>query len=517
MNARVFFLVVALCVAFFGVSSLGETAGYEMSASDAFWIFESNQTDGRASESIAAAGDVNGDGYDDLIVGARFYDNGAENAGVAWVFYGGEDGYGATPDVTLNPPSVQQHGFFGYQVAGAGDVNDDGYDDVMVGMMNWDQPNPFFHDEGAVFVYYGGDGALDPTYDWWCHAGVQWAHLGWGMDTAGDVNGDGYDDIIVGGFDYTNFAFEAAMVFHGSNTGLDANGTRPIGMPANADWVVTTDQADAYFGTRVGTTGDVNGDGYDDVAIGAYKYDNGQTDEGVLFLWYGSAGGLGPNTTAATADWRAESDQIEAFLTGPGEPSDMGAAGDVNGDGYDDLIVGTWAYDSVYNSDGIVLLFYGAADGLGSNGNPANADWVATGLYEADCVGGHVARAGDFNGDGLDDIVIGAQNWDGQGGSTNSGLATIWYGNTTGLPRWGTPYYANVMIEGEQDSAVFTRTLTAAGDVNDDGFDDLAIGSFYYDGGQTDEGAVFAFYGQQATFIDDFETGDTLRWPREVD
>ena len=516
MNSRLVFVAVAFSVAVVGLSSLGETAGYEMSASDAFWIFESNQSDGRAAESIAAAGDVNGDGYDDLIVGARFYDNGAENAGVAWVFYGGDNGYGATPDVTLNPPSVQQHGFFGYQVAGAGDVNGDGYDDVMVGMMNWDQPSPFFHDEGAVFVYYGGDGALDPTHDWWCHAGVQWAHLGWGMDTAGDVNGDGYDDIIVGGFDYTNFYFEAALVFHGSVNGLNPDGSRPVGTPANADWLVVSDQPGAYFGTRVGTAGDVNGDGYDEVVVGAYRYDNGQTDEGVLFLWQGSVDGLGPNTDAATADWKAESDQIDAFLTGPGEPSDMGTAGDVNGDGYDDLIVGTWSYDSVHDADGIALLFYGSADGLGSDGNPSNADWVATGLYEADCVGGHLARAGDFNGDGLDDIVIGAQNWDGEGGGTNIGLATIWYGNTTGLPREGTPYYANVMIEGEQDSAVFSRTLTAAGDVNDDGFDDLAIGSFYYDGGQTDEGAVFAFYGQQVTFIDDFETGDTLRWPREA-
>ena len=90
--------------------------------------------------------------------------------------------------------------------------------------------------------------------------------------------------------------------------------------------------------------------------------------------------------------------------------------------------------------------------------------------------------------------MIGAQNWDQVGGPDNVGLATIWYGNTTGLPRWGTPYYSNVMIEGEQDGAVFSRTLTAAGDVNDDGFDDLAIGSFFYDGGQNNEGAVFAFY-----------------------
>ncbi len=324
MNSRLFLLVWIFCATVVAMTGVAGAAGYEMSASDAFWIFESNQADAQAADSIAAAGDVNGDGYDDLIVGGRLFDNGAENAGVAWVFYGGQNGYGATPDVTLNPPDVQLHGFFGFQVAGAGDVNGDGYDDVMVGMMNWDQPSPLFYDEGAVFVYYGADGALDPTYDWWCHAGVQWAHLGWGMGPAGDVNGDGYDDIIVGGFDYTNFAFEAAMVFHGSTNGLDPDGSRPIGTPLNADWVVTSDQPNAYFGIHVGTAGDVNGDGYDEVMVGAPYYDMGQTNEGVAFLWYGSAAGLGPDTSSSSADWRAESDQAEALLTGPGEAADMG-------------------------------------------------------------------------------------------------------------------------------------------------------------------------------------------------
>ena len=490
--------------------------GYNSTTADAFWSFEGDQDQGRMAESLAGAGDVNGDGYDDLIVGARYYDAGATDSGIAWVFYGGENGYSATPDVTLNPPLVQTSGFFGFQVAGAGDVNNDGWDDVMVGMMNWDGA-PFNHDEGAVFVYHGAQGDLDPTYDWMCRSMTTWAHLGWGMGPAGDVNGDDYDDIIVGGWDPSAEQYQAAMVFHGSATGLDANGTRPIGEPANADWVATSDQAGAGFGVRVGTVGDVHGDGYDDVFVGGYTYDMGQTDEGVMFVWYGSAGGLGPNTTPATADWRAEANQANAQLTGPGESADAGTAGDVNGDGYDDVIVGSWYYDTDNTSDGLTMVFYGSAAGLGDNGTPDNADWTSTGMYEGDLGGGHVACAGDFNGDGLDDVVIGFQGWDDpDGGPENIGLAAIWYGGEDGLPRDGQAYWSDVMIQGEQGGALFARTLAAVGDLNDDGQDDLVVGAWAHDGSHTDAGAVFGFYGAPITFMDDFETGDTLRWSTEV-
>jgi hypothetical protein len=310
------------------------------------------------------------------------------------------------------------------------------------------------------------------------------------------------------------------MVFFGSPTGLDANGTRPEGTPTNADWVVDgrNDQADAGFGIHVGGAGDVNGDGYDEVWVGAPYYNMGEVEEGVLFLWYGSAGGLGPNTTPASADWYVESNQAEARLTGSLENSNAGSAGDINGDGYDDLIVGAWLYDIDGVNRGIAMVFYGDASGLGPNGNPTNADWMAAGEHDNDYLGCPALGAGDVNGDGLMDVLVGSYGWDDPDTATdNVGAVAVWYGGENGLPRDGQPHWADVLIQGEQGGAYFARTIAPAGDANDDGMDDLVVGSMWYQDTQTQEGAAFGFYGEPITFMDDFETGDTLRWSTEVD
>jgi hypothetical protein len=115
------------------------------------------------------------------------------------------------------------------------------------------------------------------------------------------VNGDGYADLIVGAFIYDNGQANEgrAFVYHGSAAGLSS-------IP---DWTAESDQVDAWFGHSVGTAGDVNGDGYDDVIVGANSFTNGQTDEGRAFVYHGSAAGL-----SATPDWTAESDQADANL-----------------------------------------------------------------------------------------------------------------------------------------------------------------------------------------------------------
>jgi hypothetical protein len=159
------------------------------------------------------------------------------------------------------------------------------------------------------------------------------------VGTAGDVNGDGYDDAIVGASQYDNGQlFQGrAYVYHGSATGLS---TTP-------DWTAESDQGRPQFGTSVGTAGDVNGDGFDDAIVGAPYY--GQDGQGRTFLYNGSATGL-----SSVADWTAESDQGGAQFG-----YSVGTAGDVNGDGYGDTIVGAPSYDNPETDEGAAFAYLG--------------------------------------------------------------------------------------------------------------------------------------------------------------
>ena len=132
--------------------------------------------------------------------------------------------------------------------------------------------------------------------------------------TAGDVNGDGYSDVIVGAPGYSNPLTNegAAFVYHGS----------PAALGDTADWTKRSNQENAYFGWSVGTAGDVNGDGYADIIVGAYGYDDGQANEGGVWVYHGSANG--PRTSGV--DWYKHSDQIDAQFG-----YSVGTAGDVNG------------------------------------------------------------------------------------------------------------------------------------------------------------------------------------------
>src|SRR5207247_1374456 len=151
--------------------------------------------------------------------------------------------------------------------------------------------------------------------------------------SAGDVNGDGFDDVIVGAPGYSGSAEEegAAFLWYGSST----DPKRPAGSMSNFDWMVTGGQAHARFGFSVASAGDVNGDGYADVIIGAPQYSNGQEREGRAFLYLGSKDGL-----ARSPAWTAESDQIGAQLGWS-----VASAGDFNGDGFSDVLVGAPFFD----------------------------------------------------------------------------------------------------------------------------------------------------------------------------
>ncbi len=429
-----------------------------------------NQANANFGISVCSAGDVNGDGYSDVIIGAYSYDDGFADEGKAFVYHGSATGLSATPNNT--PDDADQPGAnFGYCVASAGDVNGDGYSDVIIGAPYYD--DGVNTDEGRAFVYHGSAGGLlatpNSTPD---DADQIGASLGFSVACAGDVNGDGFSDVIIGAeaFD-DDFSDEGkAFVYYGSATGLPA---APNNTPDDAN------QAIALFGVSVACAGDVNGDGYSDVIIGAEMFDDGFSDEGKAFVYYGSATGL-PLTPNSTPD---DADQAAALFG-----LSVSCAGDVNGDGYSDVIIGAVSYDDGLNTnEGRAFVYYGSAGGLSATPNNTPDDADQAGAF----FGISVACAGDVNGDGYSDVIIGAYAYD-DAGNIDEGRAFVYYGSSTGLS--ATPN--NTPDDANQVNAQFGISVASAGDVNGDGYSDIIIGANgYNDGANTDEGFAFVYHG----------------------
>jgi uncharacterized repeat protein (TIGR01451 family) len=452
---------------------LGSAAGL---AATAAWSAESDQANARFSYSVATAGDVNGDGYADVIVGAYFYDNDQTDEGRAYVYLGSAAGLAATAAWTAE--SDQANADFGYSVATAGDINGDGYADVIVGALNYDNGQA---DEGRAFVYLGSAAGLAATAVWMAESDQAYAWFGYSVAPAGDVNGDGYADVIVGAYQYDNGQTDEgrAFVYFGSAAGL----------ATTAAWTAESDQAGANFGYSVATAGDVNGDGYADVIVGSYFYDNGQTDEGRAYVYLGSAAG-----PAATAGWTAESDQAFAQFG-----SSVATAGDVNGDGYADVIVGAHYYDNGQSDEGRAYVYLGSAAGPA-----ATVAWTAESDQASALFGNSVATAGDVNGDGYADVIVGAYRYD--NGQADEGRAYVYLGSAAGLAAT-----AAWTAESDQDGASFGVQVATAGDVNGDGYADVIVGAYLYDNDQADEGRAFVYLGSAAGLA------ATAAWTAESD
>jgi FG-GAP repeat protein len=291
------------------------------------WSAESDQQGSLFGRWVGSAGDVNGDGYDDVIVGAHFYDDDQPNEGRAFVYDGSANGLSSTPDWIAD--GNQANAWFGRAVSSAGDVNHDGYDDVIVGAPKFDNDQA---NEGRAFGFYGSPAGLSPTPNWIAEADQADAWYGRRVSRAGDVNADGYDDVIIAApnYDTANPDGGKVFIYYGSSAGLEQ-------APA---WTPQLDQDHAWFGRSVSTAGDVNGDGFDDVIIGAPQYDDGQKDEGAAWVFEGSAEGLGervltslrPNGTPQRAEVRAdrrlpEERDRHRLARGSGRPVDQAHRG----------------------------------------------------------------------------------------------------------------------------------------------------------------------------------------------
>jgi FG-GAP-like repeat/Secretion system C-terminal sorting domain/FG-GAP repeat len=420
---------------------------------------ESDQGFSQFGFSVATAGDVNGDGYSDVIVGAYTFDNVEINEGVAFVYHGSGSGVSSTAAAILEPNLVNVQ--FGVSVACAGDINGDGYSDVIVGAQTYDNVQT---DEGAAYVYFGSGTGINTVAAAVLESNQANAQMGRGVAGAGDVNGDGYSDVIAGASQYDNAESNegSAFVYHGSAAGMNTTATA----------MVEINQANTRMGYSVSSAGDVNADGYIDVIVGAFMYDNGQANEGAAFIYHGSATGIG--TTAAAIIEGNQADAAMGFT--------VALAGDVNGDGYSDVLVAAPGYSNGQAYEGAAFVYHGSVSGIN-----ISAAAVAE-SNQASANMGFVASAGDVNGDGYSDVLVGASFYD--NGENNEGVAFVFHGSATGISST-----AAVMVESNQADAAMGFSVASAGDLNGDGFGDIAVGAYAYDNGQTGEGAAFVYHG----------------------
>jgi len=319
------------------------------------------------------------------------------------------------------------------------------------------------------------------TPDWEDEGEKDDSRYGEAIASAGDFNGDGYDDLIVGAWYYSITSAPhsgRAYLYYGSASGLSDDPGLVFDPP-----LINTD---GFFGTSVGTAGDVNGDGVDDIIIGMDNWDGTYTDEGAAFVYYGSDSTEGPDNKH---DWFAHGNMTHAHFG-----SSVSTAGDVNDDGYDDIMVGAYWYDSNW---GAVFVWHGSPDptGLGATGTPANADWDVQDIkYDSGLAS--VSTAGDVNGDGSDDIIVGAGAYDNP--NDREGLVMVWYGSSPdglNLGVDGTLANADWKIEGNADNRELGESIGTLGDVNDDGYDDIILGSYHVWGEAVDGGDALVFYG----------------------
>lgn len=319
---------------FLGIAA--STPAYETVAS---WTWDSDQPFAYTGRHVGSAGDVNGDGFDDVLVAVHGWDgpNGGNVTGEVHLFQGSAGGLPLKPSATLR--AEEDDSAFGYaSSATRGDIDGDGYDDVVVAAYKQGQTISR-SDAGKLFLYRGGPLGLDTNAAWSYVGGTTGERTGVEVEIAGDVNGDGFDDIVAGA-DGVSAGTGRAILFLGSASG-------PKDMP---DWSLDAAQPGAALGSDVAGAGDVNGDGFDDVIVGAYRYDGPATDSGRAWIHLGGPAGL-----SLTPSWEVNGAVAQAYFGGA-----VSSAGDVNGDGADDVIVGVQGFEGIPVPVGRAFLFLGA-------------------------------------------------------------------------------------------------------------------------------------------------------------
>ncbi|MBI4881171.1 MAG: FG-GAP repeat protein [Planctomycetes bacterium] len=380
---------------------------------------------------VSGAGDVDQDGVDDVIAGAPYNNLNGAKSGAARVFSGAS---GAVLHTFYGDSASDQ---FGWSVSGAGDVNQDGFDDVIVGAVS---DSTAGYASGSAFVYSGLNGSLLHAF----HGTAATEMLGRSVSGAGDVNQDGFDDVIVGAVHKNNHG--AALVYSGKDGSLlytfqgDANGT--------------------FFGIWVSGADDVNADSYPDLVVGDHTYNLHGANSGAVWVFSGKTGA-----------------KLHSFYGDAAEDRlgyCVGDAGDVNKDGYADVIAGAFQDDNTGADAGSARVYSGKDGSIlyHVNGDAAG-NWF----------GHSVDGAGDVNGDGYADFLAGAPY--ASPGGANAGRVRVYSGAT------GSVLFTLDGTAGDR----LGWSVSGTGDVNGDGRDDFAAGASTEDTNGYLAGAALVYGG----------------------
>ncbi|MDP6933516.1 MAG: MopE-related protein, partial [Myxococcota bacterium] len=395
-----------------------------------------------------------------------------------------------TEDVTTLALSEASYGFVGeaafdyaYHVAGSGDVDGDGYADLLVGAHGNDEGASY---AGAAYLIVGAD-LSDSTMDLgdstYKFTGDSTDYAGAGLAMAGDVDGDGRTDILIGSYGDDDGADTAGAAHLVLASSLDSDRIFEL---EDSDYKFTGQDEDHYAGMSVSGAGDVDDDGFDDLLVGAHEYDHDDYDEGAAYLILG--GSLGSDSTMSLSE--ADHRFIGAYTY-----SEAGTlvthAGDLDADGLADIMIGAPGDRTGGASCGAYHLVMGASLGGATDFDLGDADHTIVGESWDSGVGSKGAGAGDVDDDGFDDLLLGHVNDDTEGYNAGAAFLLLSSSLTDDTIDLGD---ADIKFIGSA-AGDYAGIVSGAGDVDDDGHDDLLVGAQYNSSGSTSAGAVYLVLG----------------------